>query len=128
MSNKYQYFKEMSIFQQMYVNISKKCQYLDELMSIFPKHVNISLNLCPFRGVYRHGGGTCYNLLQLRLPGPASRFIYRRIRRLHKNLTTIQEPDDYTRTRRLHKNPTIIPEPEDYTRTRRLQNYTRNRR
>ena len=32
----------------MYVNISKKCQYFDKCMSIFRKHVNISINLCQY--------------------------------------------------------------------------------
>ena len=51
--------EKMSIFQHMYVNISKKCQYFNKFMSIFQKmsifqqmyvniskNVNISINLC----------------------------------------------------------------------------------
>ena len=37
----------MSIFQQIYVNISRKCKYVDNLMSILQKHVNVLLNACP---------------------------------------------------------------------------------
>ena len=40
--------QKMSIFQQIYVNISKKCQYFNEFISIFQINVNISTNLCKY--------------------------------------------------------------------------------
>ena len=44
-----QYFKKkLLIFQQIYVNISKKNQFFDKFISIFRKNVNSSTNLCQY--------------------------------------------------------------------------------
>ena len=45
-----------SIIQHMYLTISKKYKCFDQLMSIFQKHVNISLNVFQIDAGTLHGG------------------------------------------------------------------------